>query len=284
MPAHSECAFDVAPGLAMRCRRYSGGDKNPVICIPGLTRNASDFADLAPKIAAIGRDVTAVSLRGRGKSDYDPDYLNYHPLTYRDDILLALDKMNVRAAIFVGTSLGGIVTMLANESAPERVKAAIINDVGPDLAPEGLARIASYVGKSAGSAETIEEAAMRIRAINEVAFPDATDDDWIVFAQRTFHQTEDGKWALDYDPNIARGLAENGPAPDLWPAFESLKSTPTLIIRGAISDLLSAEIVERMRKVHPHFDYIEVPRIGHAPMMTEPAAWGALETFLSKID
>lgn len=268
----------------MRCREYAGGDKTPVICIPGLTRNASDFEDLAPKISATGRNVTAISLRGRGRSDYDPDYLNYHPLTYRHDILLALDEMNVRKAILIGTSLGGIVTMLTNQTAPERVKAAIINDVGPDLAPEGLTRIASYVGKNAGPAETIEEAAAHIRAINEVAFPDATDDDWIRFAYRTFRQTDDGKWTLDYDPNIARGLAENGPAPDLWPAFESLKSTPTLIMRGAISDLLSAEIVERMRIAHPHFDYVEVPRIGHAPMMTEPAAWSALETFLNKLD
>lgn len=268
----------------MRCCQYAGGDKTPVICIPGLTRNAADFEDLAPKIAATGRNVTAVSLRGRGKSDYDPDYLNYFPLTYRDDILLALNEMNLRDAILIGTSLGGIVTMLTNENAPERVKAAIINDVGPDLAPEGLARIASYVGKNAGPAETMEEAAARIRAINEVAFPDATNDDWIRFAHRTFRQAGDGKWTLDYDPNIARALAESGPAPDLWPAFESLKSTPTLIIRGAISDLLSAGIVDRMRKVHPHFDYVEVPRIGHAPMMTEPAAWSALEAFLTKLD
>ncbi len=284
MVDYRECTFDVAQGIAMRARHYRGGDKTPVICIPGLTRNAADFEELAPKIAATGRDVLVMSLRGRGASDYDPDYRNYHPVTYRSDILLALDEMNWREAVFVGTSLGGIVTMLTSETAPERVKAAIINDVGPELAPEGLVRIASYVGKSSEPADTIEEAASRIRSINNVAFPDATDDDWIIFARRTFCQTDNRKWVLDYDPNIARGLSENGPAPDLWPAFASLKNKPTLVIRGALSDLLSLDIVDRMRGVHGNFNYCEVPRIGHAPMMTEPAAWDALEVFLRKID
>ena len=239
---------------------------------------------MAPKIAEKGHDVLAVSLRGRGRSDYDPDYLNYHPLTYCDDIATALVDANVTESIFVGTSLGGIVTMLMNERAPEKVKAAIINDVGPELAPEGIARIASYVGKDAGPVDTLEEATARIRAINGVAFPDADEDDWATFAKRTFKLTEDGKYALDYDPNIARGLAENGPAPDLWPAFESLKATPTLIINGAISDLLSPAIVEKMRSVHPNFEYCKVPRIGHAPMMTEPLAWQAVSAFFDQLD
>ncbi len=277
-------AFEVSPSLMMRGRRYHGGDKTLAVCIPGLTRNAADFDDLAPKIAATGRDVLTVSLRGRGASDHDPDYANYHPHTYRDDILAALDQLGAPEAVFIGTSLGGLVTMFVNQIAPARVKAAVLNDIGPVLAPEGIARIASYVGKSAGPAETIEEAAARIRDINGVAFPDANEEDWILFAHRTFRQTDDGKWALNYDPNIARALSENGVAPDLWPAFASLKETPTLLIRGAISDLLTPPIVEEMRAAHPAFDYCEVPRIGHAPMMTEPAAWEAIEAFLARID
>jgi len=268
----------------MGVRRYPGGNKTPVLCIPGLTRNAGDFEDLAPKITQTGRDVIAVDLRGRGRSDHDPDYLNYHPTTYRDDVLAVLDEIGVSQAVFVGTSLGGIVTMLTHRHAPHRVKAAVLNDVGPDLAPEGVARIAGYVGANAGPAASLEEAAARIRAINEVAFPDASDADWLVFARRTFREISDGQWVLDYDPNIARALMEHGPAPDLWPAFETLKTAPTLVIRGGISDLLSLEIVEKMRGVHPAFDYTEVPRVGHAPMMTEPAAWSALEKFLVEID
>ncbi len=275
--------FPVASGLKLHARTYEGGDKTPVLCLHGLTRNVADFEELAPKIAATGRRIAALSFRGRGCSDYDPDYLNYHPLTYRDDVLKVLDALNMPKAVLVGTSLGGITTMLVNEAAPNRVKAAIINDVGPDLAPEGIARIASYVGKDNGPAADIEEAAARIKAINSVAFPDASDEEWIKFARRTFRETDKG-WTLDYDPNVAKALAEVGPAPDLWAPFESLKNKPTLIIRGGISDLLSPEIVAKMRAVHPGFDYTEVPNVGHAPMLTEPAAWDAIEAFLGEID
>jgi pimeloyl-ACP methyl ester carboxylesterase len=270
--------------LSVRARYYSGGDKTPVLCIPGLTRNARDFEDLAPKIAATGRGVVAVSLRGRADSSYDPAYLNYHPLTYRDDVLKALDALEIGKAVFIGTSLGGIVTMLTNLTAPERVQAVIINDVGPELAPEGLARIASYVGVATGPAANIEEAAARIKAINEVAFPGKDEEFWLPFARRTFRETDDGQWMLDYDPNISKALMEVGPAPDLWPAFESLKGKPTLIVRGGISDLLSLEIMEKMRGAHPGFDYAEVPNVGHAPMLTEPAAWEAIEKFLNRLD
>ncbi len=274
----------VSANVTLHARLYRGGIRTPAICIPGLTRNAKDFTDSAPMIAATGRDVIVVNLRGRGASDNDPDYLNYYPNTYRDDILKVLDHAGINEAVFVGTSLGGIITMLVNETAPDRVKAAILNDIGPELAPEGIARIAGYVGAAGGAIETIEEAADRIRAINGDAFPDASDADWIKFAERTFRQMTDGTWVLDYDPNIARALMELGPAPDLWPAFESLQSTPTLVIHGAISDLLTTPIVEKMRARHPNFDYVAVPRIGHAPMLTEPVARRALETFLAAID
>ena len=277
-------SIPVRSDLSLYARRYGGGDKTPAICIPGLTRNAKDFEELAPKLAAGGRDAVAVTLRGRGASDYDQDYLNYHPLTYRDDVLKVLDHLGWAEAIFVGTSLGGITTMLTNEAAPERVKAAILNDVGPDLAEEGIMRIAGYVGKGGDPAKTIEEAAARIKAINAVAFPNASDEEWITFAKRTFKQNDAGEWILDYDANIARAFAEAGPAPDLWPAFESLKSTPTLVIRGAISDLLTPPIIEKMRGVHANFQYAEVPNIGHAPMMTEPAAWEAINSFLATLD
>lgn len=282
MISPEEYAFSLPGALTMRARVYRGGDKTPALCIPGLTRNARDFEDVAPGIAGTGRDVVVVSLRGRADSDYDPDHGHYFPTTYRDDMIAALDQFGAREAIFVGTSLGGIVAMLTNEKAPARVKAAIINDVGPDLAPEGVARIAGYVGGDQAPAASLEDAAARIRAINEVAFPDEDEAFWLTFARRTFRQVEGGAWALDYDPNIAAALAENGPAPDLWPAFESLKEKPTLLIRGAISDLLTAPIVEKMRGVHPSFDYAEVPHVGHAPTLSEPAAWKAVEAFLEK--
>lgn len=268
----------------MEARRYAGGAKTPALCIPGLTRNARDFEDFAPWLAATGRDVQVVSLRGRGRSSHDPNYLNYHPLTYRDDILAALDQLKIKRAIFVGTSLGGIVTMLTNEKAPGRVAGAIINDVGPELAPEGIARIAGYAGKSRGEAASLDEAAAAIRAINEVAFPGRDAGFWRTFAERTYHETPEGRWVLDYDQGIGRALMEVGPAPDLWPPFASLKGKPTLIVRGAISDLLTPPIIDKMRAANPSMTVCEVANTGHAPTLSEPEARAAIEVFVAGID
>lgn len=265
-----------------------GGGRTPVLCIPGLTRNASDFEDFAPLAAATGRDVYAVSLIGRGRSDYDPDYLNYKPDIYRDDILACMNALGIARAIFVGTSLGGIVTMLTAAEAPARVAAAVINDVGPELAPEGIMRIAGYVGARAASADEpardLDEAAARIRAINEPAFPGRDREFWRRFARRTFRQEPDGRWRLDYDPGIGKALLEVGPAPDLWGPFAALRPLPTLVLRGAISDLLTPPIIEKMRGVNPAFGYCEIANVGHAPTLTEPDAIAAIRPFLEALD
>lgn len=280
-------SVEVRPGLAMAAYRTQGGGATPVICIPGLTRNAADFEDFAPLAAATGRDVYAVSLIGRGRSAWDPGYLNYKPDTYRQDILAFMDRQKIARAIFVGTSLGGLVTMLTAAAAPERVAGAVINDIGPDLAPEGIARIASYVGARAAGpdepARDLDEAAARIRAINEPAFPGRDDDFWRLFARRTFRQQADGRWTLDYDPGIGKALLEVGPAPDLWEPFAAMQRIPTLVVRGAISDLLTPPIIEKMRGAYPGFSYCEVAGVGHAPMLTEPDALAAIRPFLQAL-
>lgn len=274
--------------LRLHVRKSAGGAKTPVLCLPGLTRNAADFDDFAPLAAATGRDVYAISLRGRGRSDYDPNHLNYFPTTYVGDILAALDQLEIPRAIFVGTSLGGIVTMLTGVQAPERIAAAIINDVGPELAPEGIARIAGYVGaraaNGAGGAGDLDEAIAQIRAINDVAFPGRDRAFWETFARRTFDPQPDGSWRLAYDPNIGRALIESGPAPDLWAPFASLAPIRTLVLRGAISDLLTPPIIERMRAARPDFDYCEVANVGHAPTLAEPDALAAIRTLLAAVD
>ncbi len=277
-------------GLVLRGKHYATAErsgKTPALCLPGLTRNDKDFEDFAPEIAATGRDVYALSFRGRGPSDYDPDYLNYHPLTYRQDVLETLDALEIESAVFVGTSLGGIVTMLTAMTAPSRIAAAIINDVGTELAPEGIARIAGYVGAAAAAptpAGALDDAAARIRAINEVAFPGRDDEFWRTFARRTFRQNADGSWHLDYDTRVGKALMEVGPSPDLAPAFASLQPVKTLLVRGALSDLLSIEIVDKMRTINPSFEYAEVSNVGHAPTLTEPDALGPIKTFLQSVN
>ncbi len=280
-------SVDVRPGLTMAVTRVAGGAGTPVICIPGLTRNASDFEDFAPLAAATGRDVYAVSLIGRGRSAYDPDYLNYRPATYCKDVRAFMFARRIDRAIFVGTSLGGLVTLLTAAATPERIAGAVINDIGPELAPEGVMRIAGYVGaRTAGADEPaldLDEAAARIRAFNEPAFPGRDEDFWRLFARRTFRQEADGRWRLDYDPLIGRALLEAEPTPDLWGPFAALRKVPTLVVRGAISDLLTPPIIEKMRAANPSFGYCEVAGVGHAPTLTEPDALEAIMPFLKSV-
>jgi pimeloyl-ACP methyl ester carboxylesterase len=178
--------------------------------------------------------------------------------------------------------------MLTALTAPAFVAAAVINDVGPELAPEGMARIAGYVGARAAGADEpaadLAAAAARICAINEPAFPDRDDEFWRLFARRTFRQEADGRWRLDYDQLIGKALLEAGPAPDLWGPFEAMRGIPTLLVRGALSDLLTPSIIDRMRGVNPHFAYCEVPGVGHAPTLTEPAAIAAIARLLQSVD
>jgi len=279
-----EIAYSTQDGLILRGYHWRGGSKTPIICIHGLTRNAKDFEEIAPIIANDGHDVIAISLRGRGRSDYDPDWRNYHPLVYKKDILTCLDHLNIHKAIYIGTSLGGIITMLIAEANNSTITAAIINDVGIRLAEEGLIRIGSYVGRASKEATSLEECANRIKAINQVAFPDVNSKFWMDMAKRTFVKNDNGAWSLDYDPNIAKALNEIGLTPDLEPGWRALSTIPTLLIRGSLSDLLSTEIIAEMNATRPGFDYIEIDRVGHAPMLTEPQSINAIRSFLSKIN
>ncbi|MGF1544490.1 MAG: alpha/beta fold hydrolase [Parvularculaceae bacterium] len=280
----------VGDGLRLEVKRWRGGGKTPAIGLPGLTRNAADFDGVAGAVAADGRDFLAVSMRGRGGSDWDANYLNYAPTTYRDDVLTAMDALGVERAVFVGTSLGGIVAMLIAEARPDSAAAAIINDVGVRLAPEGLARIAAYVSASDGDAPTAHarlsfaDAVAATTRIQTVAFPDADRGFFEAFARRTYRRNEDGSWSLDFDPGVAAALGAVGPAPDLAPGWAALSAKPTLLVRGAISDLITPDIVAEMRVAHPDFQEVVVPRVGHAPTLEEPDAARAIAAFLSQID
>ena len=283
-------------GLPLHARDYAPvgeARKPPVICIHGLTRNARDFEDLAPRIAATGRRVLAVDVRGRGLSARDPNPMNYHPGTYAADVVSLLQAAGIERAVFVGTSMGGLITMVLTSIMPQAIAAAVLNDVGPELSPVGLARIAGYTGM-ASRFETWDAAVAYAKAINEAAFPAYTAEDWNVFARRLFDET-DGGYVLAYDPDIAAPIkaaaeaaaktqAESGQAlapPDMYPLFRALaKDRPLLLVRGGISDLIDPAIAERMKAAAPDMAYAEVPGVGHAPMLTEPEAWAAMENLL----
>jgi pimeloyl-ACP methyl ester carboxylesterase len=274
-----------ADGLKLFARDYGqSSDKLPVICIPGLTRNSRDFEDVAPAMAALGRRVLAVDLRGRGSSARSADPRTYTPRIYADDMVALLASIGTPRAIFVGTSLGGLVTMTLAVRNPEVIGGAVLNDVGPEVGKAGLARIRSYAGKGA-PVQTWEEAAAYVKRTNGVAFPDYPDEAWPPFARKLFRD-EGGKPVIDYDPNVARTanpfvawLATRL----LWPAFRRLANIGlVLLIHGEQSDIIEASAIARMKRVAPHLKVAAVPRVGHAPMLTEPAARDALAAFLKE--
>ena len=277
-------------GLSLFARDYAaapGPAKLPVIAIHGLTRNSADFAAIAPLIAQSGRRVLAVDVRGRGRSDRAPDPMTYQPVNYAHDILALMEQAGIARAVFLGTSMGGLITMALAALRSKVIAAAILNDVGPEVAKEGLARIAAYSGKQVDTPGWTEAAAY-MKSLNAVAFPHYTDADWDAFARRTFRIGTEGAPVLDYDPDIAVPIRSAGPkalVPNLWPMFTRLtKARPVLLVRGETSDLLSSAIVAKMRKRAPKMDYVEVPGVGHAPMLDEAEAKAAIFPFLGEVD
>jgi pimeloyl-ACP methyl ester carboxylesterase len=288
MTDHSERRWTSRDGLTLFARDYAGAGgaaRLPVICLHGLTRNSRDFEDVAPRIAAQGRRVLALDVRGRGQSDWDPQPERYTPRTYVSDVLELMDALGIGRAVFIGTSMGGIITMALAAKRSEVIAAAILNDVGPEIAADGIARIKSYVGGGRPIASW-GDATAYVEDINGGAFPDYIYADWQRFARRVFRE-QGGVPRLDYDPAIAvqmqndRYKSSNFVA---WLMFRKLaRRRPTLLVRGALSDILSSDIAERMRKAAPAMDYVEVPNVGHAPMLSEPAAASAIEAFLAPL-
>lgn len=282
MNGFSDRWWTSSDGLRLYARDYAGADGDarlPVFCIHGLTRNSKDFEDVAPAIAAAGRRVLVLDVRGRGRSDRDPVPTNYHPGTYAADVIALMDALGIARAAFVGTSMGGLITMTLALIAPDRVAAGLLNDAGPELDPAGITRIAGYAGKAAAIANWDEAAAYAERT-NGAAFPDRPRAFWDGFARRLLRD-EGGKPALDYDPAIASAVAP-GAIPDMWPLFATFSAGRTIsLVRGGISDLITADIATRMQAAAPHLDVTAVPNVGHAPMLDEPEAAAAIARFLA---
>ena len=277
-------------GLRLHARDYAGAEgpsRLPVIAIHGLTRNSRDFENVAPWIAATGRRVLALDVRGRGLSDRDPRPMRYKPPVYAKDVLALLDQQGISRAIFLGTSMGGLITMAVAVFRVKAIAGAILNDVGPEVSPVGLKRIAAYVGRQTAPVETWADAAAYVKGNNETAFPGRDDAFWDAFARRAFSEGADGRPVLDYDPDINVPIKAAGPralTPNLWPYFNRLANrVPTMVVRGGTSDLLDEAIVEKMRRKARKTAVVEIPGIGHAPMLDEPEAKAAILDFLSKV-
>lgn len=274
----------TSDGLQIHARDYPGpAGAMPVVCLHGLTRNAADFANLAAHLQCRYR-VIVVEQRGRGRSDYDPQPERYQLGQYVDDTRGLLQALEVERPVLVGTSMGGLMSLLMLATDPDGYRGAVLNDIGPVVEADGLRRIQGYVGQGR-PAESWEEAIATTREIHADAFPDFTDADWQAFTERLYRRDEQGRLVPDYDPAIAQPLTASEDAatpPDLWSVFEASGAVPMLIIRGTRSDILSAATLREMCDRKPDARSLELTRIGHAPTLDEAPARQALDAFLAE--
>ncbi|GIX17728.1 MAG: alpha/beta hydrolase [Rhodothalassiaceae bacterium] len=278
----------VEPGIEIFYRDYPGpetGGGLPVLCLHGLTRNSADFEPIAPHLAR-RRRVLAMDVRGRGQSDRDPDWRRYHPGTYVADAFKLLAHEGLDRVVLLGTSMGGIMSMMMGAARPELIAGIILNDIGPKVEEAGVRRISGYVGAREEPFADLAEAVAAIRAINEPFYPDLDDAAWERYARRLLVRDADGRWRFAYDPAIRRNFTEarETAAPDLWAVFDGLAPIPLLVLRGETSDILAAETLEEMARRHPDCTAVTVPNRGHPPLLDEPEAVAAIDAFLARLD
>lgn len=272
-------------GLALFYRDFGdpASKGTPVICLPGLTRNSRDFVALARRLSDTRR-VICPDLRGRGSSAYDPAYANYVPGTYVKDTLTLLAELGINRFVSIGTSLGGVMTMVLAGVKSVTLAGAVLNDVGPVLGP-GIARIQSYTGK-ANPVKNWDQAVEQAKFVYGPSLPGLSDAEWDAFARRGYRE-DGGKVRLDYDPKIGDAVREvppPAPGADPWPLFERLKDVPTVVLRGGLSDILEQDVFEEMGRRIPDARLVLVPNRGHVPLLDEPEVTPAIDQLLRDAD
>jgi pimeloyl-ACP methyl ester carboxylesterase len=280
---YAEIDWQSHDGLRLCARIYAGPNRSAptVLCLHGLTRNSRDFEDLAPHLQRHYR-VIVPDLRGRGFSARDPNPQNYQPVVYVQDILALLGAVGAPRVAVVGTSLGGMLAMMLGFSHPARIAGIVLNDVGPEIDPVGMERIKQYAGRLP-PARTWKVAVAQTVAVYGDAWPGLAPDRWAALARRGYREDAVGEVELDADPNIGEALrAAPAATLNLWPLWGALRNIPTLAIRGARSDILSAATFARMKRENPSLQQLEVANRGHVPLLDEPECIAALDAFLSR--
>ena len=275
-------------GVRLHARVYPGPEGSesapPLLCMPGLARNARDFEDLAPHVAQYRR-VIVIEFRGRGESAFAKDPMTYVPLTYVQDVVAMLGELRIERFAAIGTSLGGLVAMLLAAALPGRLVGAVLNDVGPELQTAGLERIRDYIG-AGGSQPTWMHAARAFAELNSAVYPGYEIHDWLRLTKRTHRLTAEGRIVTDYDKQIAAPLRVPGggdAAMDLWPVYRALGDVPLLVLRGELSDILARSAGEKMVAELPRARLVEVPGVGHAPTMDEVEARAAIDAWIAEL-
>ena len=284
MSEFADCFWSSRDGLRLHYRDYPGrDDRPPVLCLPGLTRNARDFEQLAAHLAGDWR-VICPDMRGRGDSAYAKDSASYNPLQYAEDLGALFEQTSLSRFVAIGTSLGGLLTMILAMTGPERIAAAVLNDIGPEVEAAGIERIRGYVGQGRSFA-TWMHAARALEEAQMSGFPDFQISDWLAMAKRCMALGGNGRIHFDYDMKIAEPFSKpgGGAVADLWPGLDALAGRPVLLLRGETSDILSAETHRRMATRLPEAEAVTVPRVGHAPTLDEPQAVAAIERLLARV-
>jgi pimeloyl-ACP methyl ester carboxylesterase len=275
--------FDSVDGLHLYCRIYpaEGPAGLPVLCLPGLTRNSRDFSALAEHLQP-RHEVLTLDLRGRGRSAWDSNPSRYQLSTYVQDVWSLLESRGLKRVLVVGTSLGALMGMTMAAMQPERMAGVVLNDAGPEFDPAGVRRIAAYAGKLP-AVSSWAEAAAQARSVYGLALPGLTDAQWLDYARCSYRENAAGVPVPDMDPKIAEAFKNPPAAPvDLWPLFAQIKGVPLLVIRGALSDLLSAATLERMAREKPGLQHLTVANRGHTPLLNETECLVAIDAFVAQ--
>lgn len=275
--------FQSSDGLNIHYRDFGAqNDGTPVICLPGLTRNSRDFDDLAMRLAHQRRVIT-IDFRGRGLSDYDENWQNYHPRTYVADVWTLLDLLHIDRIIVVGTSLGGLCAMVMATEQGGRVAGVVMNDIGPEIGSVGLARIQEYTGRQK-PVSSWQEAAEQTKDVYGEWLPGLSDNDFMRMAHRAFREIECEVPRLDMDVNIGRAVREVGPQKgDPWALFAALQKTPTTLLWGELSDILTSDIIDKMKMAKPDLKVFPVADRGHVPLLDEPECLAAIDALIQEV-
>ncbi|MEH6660405.1 MAG: alpha/beta hydrolase [Parasphingorhabdus sp.] len=283
-PAYRDHVYRSADNRLDLYARIYDGEGPPLLLMHGLTRNSGDFEVLADHLAGKYKLIVP-DQRGRGRSEYDPDPQNYTPAVYVDDMFALVDGLKLGTMGMIGTSMGGLMAIMMAARTLDRFSSLILNDIGPAVEASGLARIQTYVGQPAVF-DDWQQAADHCQAVQSDNMIGYGAQDWMAFARHTCEEMPDGKIRFAYDPAISEGLSGSEQTvipPDLWPIWDTLSALPVLVIRGALSDILSPATVAEMKRRHPdNFSAVDIENRGHTPMLDEPAALAAVDRFYAE--
>ena len=260
---------------------YEWGDPandRVVICVHGLSRNGRDFDVLGEALAPTHRTL-AVDLPGRGASGWLADANDYTFPTYLATLTALIARSGAAEVSWVGTSLGALLGMVMAAQRDTPVTRLVVNDAGPTIEPAALVRIGEYVGRDPTFA-SFAEANAYIRTVS-APFGALTDAQWDHLTRTSVAERAGGRWGLKYDPGIAVPFRAAAAPPDLWPMWDAIRC-PTLLMRGAASDLLSVATATQMAARGPRPEILEFPGIGHAPMMLVPGQIDPVVAFLRR--